>query len=395
MEITEREEAVQLSRTFALILTGGFVGFSTTCSNFQVGGSAGAQPQVYQSEKAGFRLETVATGLEHPWSLAFLPDGRMLVTERQGRLRLVTADGVDPEPITGVPTAFARGQGGLLDVAVDPAFDDNRLVYLSYAALDDRDAATNVARGRLQDHALTDVEVIFESNAGGSGGRHFGSRLAFDDQARLYITHGDRGERRSAQDPTNHAGAVMRVGTDGAVPEDNPFNGQDAAQPEIFSFGHRNPQGMARNPDNGEIWTHEHGPQGGDEINILRAGANYGWPVATFGKEYGSGFDIGEGTDLPGIESPIYYWVPSIAPSGMAFYDGAAFPEWQGNLFVGSLKFALLVRLELDGDTILHEERLLEDRIGRIRDVRVGPDGLVYLLNDEPDGGVYRLAPAA
>jgi glucose/arabinose dehydrogenase len=363
----------------------------------QVGGGVNADDGVEQveSEQASFAVELLTDGLEYPWGMAFLPDGRILVTERPGRLRLIDADfTLDPQPLTGVPTAFARGQGGLLDVVIDPDFEANQLVYLSYAYLGDGGAATAVARGRLGDGGLEATEVIFESNALAGGGRHFGSRLAFDDTGHLFVTHGDRGDRHRAQDLGDHAGSLLRLGADGSVPADNPFVGQAEALPEIYSYGHRNPQGMAVNPETGAVWLHEHGPRGGDEINIIEAGANYGWPVVSQGREYASGLPVGA-NEAAGMTDAIHIWDPSIAPSGMAFYSGDAFPAWQGDLLIGALAGRLLVRLELDGDRVVHEERLLEGALGRIRDVRVGLDEMVYLLTDAGNGGIYRLSPIA
>jgi glucose/arabinose dehydrogenase len=370
----------------------------TSCAHMRFGSVAeaaeGATLRV-QSEQAAFILRQFASGLEFPWGLAFLPNGRLLVTERPGRLRYVAADGtVDPEPIAGVPTVWARGQGGLLDVALHPDFATNRLVYLSYAAADaDGGASTRVARARLTDHRLEGLEEIFVANARTTTGVHFGSRLVFARDGTLFVTLGDRGARDLAQDLTSHGGKIVRLRDDGTVPEDNFFVLHAHAQPEIWSLGHRNVQGAALHPITGELWTHEHGPQGGDEINIARAGRNYGWPVISYGREYGTGLPIGEGTEKPGLEQPLWVWVPSIAPSGMAFYTGERFPAWRGDLFVGALRGQMLVRLELDGDRIVAEERLLRGMIGRIRDVRQGPDGLIYLLTDEAQGGIWRLEP--
>jgi glucose/arabinose dehydrogenase len=351
--------------------------------------------RVFETELHRIDVSIVTEGLEHPWGLAFLPDGRMLVTERPGRLRIAGADGrLDPKPVDGLPEIAARGQGGLLDVALHPEFEDNAWVYLSYAAGGRQGVGTEVARGRLRGHELTDVEILFRLEPKSGGGRHFGSRLVFDRDGYLYITLGDRGDRPRAQDLGDHAGSLIRIHDDGRVPDDNPFVGRAGARPEIYTYGNRNMQGAALHPRTGELWTHEHGPQGGDEVNIMRAGTNYGWPVITFGVNYGIGTRIGEGTEKPGMEQPIWYWVPSIAPSGMAFYQGEAFPRWRDSLFVGALKDRMLVRLELEGDTIVDEERMLEGRLGRIRDVRVGPDGLLYLLTDDDDGAIVRLAPA-
>ncbi len=347
-----------------------------------------------ESEQARFRLVELVRGLERPWSLAFLPDGRMLVSERPGRLRYVDLEqGVDPTPLSGVPEVWARGQAGLLDVALDPDFAANRTLYLSYVAEGEAGAAVRVARARLHDHALEELRVIFRSNAEARSAINFGSRLLLADGF-LYITVGDRARRELAQDLRSHAGKVVRIRPDGTAPEDNPLREQRGALPEIFTYGHRNPQGIAREPSTGAIWIHEHGPQGGDEVNRLIPGANYGWPLYTYGREYGTGAPIGLGTEGPGVESPLWVWTPSIAPSGMAFYAGDAFPEWRGDLLIGALRGQMLVRLEVEGGRVVAEERLIRGLIGRIRDVRVGPDGLVYLLTDARDGGIYRLEPA-
>ncbi len=355
-------------------------------------GLGAAPEQVFETEKHRFRLSEVVGGLEHPWGVAFLPDGSMLISERPGRLRIVRDGTLDPAPVAGVPQVAAIGQGGLLDVALHPEFARNRLVYLSYAGPGDGGAGTEVARGRLVNGRLEDLETLLVVEPKSRGGRHFGSRLAFDRDGLLYITAGERGEPDRAQDPNDLAGSVLRLSADGEIPPDNPFVGRPDARPEIFSYGHRNPQGLARHPDSGAIWQHEHGPRGGDEVNIIRPGVNYGWPVITYGMSY-AGFPIGEGTEKPGMAQPLTYWVPSIAPSGMAFYTGAAFPNWRGDLFVGSLRFELLVRLELEGETVVHEERMLQELGERIRDVRQGPDGMLYILTDSPDGALLRLEP--
>jgi len=353
-----------------------------------------AHAQVFNSEVQRFRVQTVTEGLEFPWGLAFLPDGRMLVSERPGRLRLVAADGrLDPKPIEGLPPIAAIGQGGLLDVALHPNFARNTLVYLSYAAEGPGGYGTEVLRGRLDGHALRDVQVIFRMQPKSKTSHHFGSRLVFDRKGYLYITLGDRGEMERAQRLDDHAGSVIRLHDDGRVPADNPFVIKPGAKPEKFTLGNRNMQGAALHPQTGEIWAHEHGPQGGDEINIIRAGVNYGWPVITYGRNYGTGTKIGEGTAKPGMAQPLLYWTPSIAPSGMAFYTGERFPGWRGNLFVGALAGQMLVRLQLDGERIVHQERLLEGALGRIRDVRQGPDGLLYLLIDSAQGRIVRLEP--
>ena len=353
-----------------------------------------AHAQVFNSEVQRFRVQTVTEGLEFPWGLAFLPDGRMLVSERPGRLRLIAADGrLDPKPIGGLPPIAAVGQGGLLDVALHPDFARNALVYLSFAADGPGGYGTEVLRGRLDGHVLRDVQVIFRMQPKSKTSHHFGSRLVFDRHGYLYITLGDRGEMERAQRLDDHAGSVIRLHDDGRVPADNPFVGKPGAKPEKFTLGNRNMQGAALHPQTGEIWAHEHGPQGGDEVNIIRAGVNYGWSVITYGRNYGTGTKIGEGTAKPGMAQPLLYWTPSIAPSGMAFYTGERFPGWRGNLFVGALAGQMLVRLQLDGDRIVHQERLLEGALGRIRDVRQSPDGLLYLLIDSAQGRIVRLEP--
>jgi glucose/arabinose dehydrogenase len=344
------------------------------------------------SDQATFRVVEVAGGLEHPWAMAFLPDGDLLITERPGRLRILRDGVLDPTPVEGVPDVYASGQGGLLDVALDPDFASNRRIYLSYAAQGEGGAGTRVARARLGDGRLEDLEVIFEGFMAG-GGRHFGSRLGFDPEGYLFVTLGERGQDERAQELGVLAGKVVRLHPDGSVPEDNPFVGRDDAAPEVYSWGHRNPQGLAVHPETGRVWVEEHGPRGGDEINIVEAGVNYGWPVITYGRAY-SGLPMGEGSEKEGMAQPLYYWVPSISPSGMAFYQGEAFPDWQGDLFVGALSGQLLARLELDGEQVVEEERLLDGVLGRIRDVRVGPDGYLYLLTDYADGALVRLEPA-
>ncbi|MFZ1641083.1 MAG: PQQ-dependent sugar dehydrogenase [Candidatus Contendobacter sp.] len=353
-----------------------------------------AEPAI-SSEEHDFRVVIVTRGLEYPWGLAFLPDGRRLVTERPGRLRLVAADGaLDPQPIEGLPPIAVHGQGGLLDVALHPQFAENGLVYLSYAARGEGGIGTEVARGRLVDHRLEDVKVLFRQQPKSGAGRHFGSRLVFDRQGHLYITLGDRGEMARAQKLDDLAGKIVRLTADGQIPADNPFVNRAGAQMEIYSLGNRNVQGAALHPVTGELWTHEHGPQGGDEVNVIRAGRNYGWPVITYGVEYVIGTKIGEGTHKPGMEQPLHVWVPSIAPSGLAFYQGDRFPRWRGDLFVGALKDQMLVRLRFDGEKPVKEERLLKEALGRIRDVRAGPDGYLYLLTDSSDGVIARLEPA-
>ncbi|BCR04328.1 hypothetical protein DESUT3_13970 [Desulfuromonas versatilis] len=356
--------------------------------------AAAAAPQVIKTQHHDLRIVEIATGLEHPWSLAFLPDGSMLVTERPGRLRIVRDGRLEPQAVAGLPPIVARGQGGLLDVALHPRFAENGLVYLSYVGPGPGGMGTEVARGRLVANRLEDVQVIFRLEPKTDATRHFGSRLVFDRAGYLFITLGDRGEMERAQRSGDHAGSVIRLHDDGRVPADNPFVGRQGWKPEKYTLGNRNMQGAALHPQTGELWTHEHGPQGGDEVNVIRAGVNYGWPVITYGVNYVTGTKIGEGTHKEGMAQPLHTWVPSIAPSGMAFYTGDKFPRWRGDLFVGALKDQMLVRLSLDGEKVVSEERLLKNTLGRIRDVRQGPDGYLYLLTDEDDGVLVRLEPA-
>lgn len=357
--------------------------------------------QEVETEKVKISVETVASGLEHPWAIAFLPDGNFLVTERPGRLRIVTPKGEVKKPVSGVPDVDARNQGGLLDVALDPDFEENRLVYLTYAEKGEGGTnGTAVARGHLTESMspqLRDVEVIFRQTPKKDSTLHFGSRLVFDNEGHLFVALGERsrvGMREESQDLDSHLGKVVRIWPDGTVPEDNPFAGEKGALPEIWSYGHRNQQGAALHPETGRLWTNEHGPRGGDEINIPQAGKNYGWPIVSYGTEY-SGAPVGDGESAaPGMESPIYHWTPSIGVSGMAFYTGDAIPEWYGSLFVGGLARPSLRRLTLDGEKVAGEETLLEDLGARIRDVRQGPDGALYLLTDDEDGKLLRIVKA-
>jgi glucose/arabinose dehydrogenase len=348
----------------------------------------------YPSSAGELSVETVASGLENPWGLAFLPDGRMLVTERPGRLRLVETDGKLSRPITGLPSVMARGQGGLLGIALDPSFTQNRLVYVSFSEPRSGGNGTSVARGRLNEQgtALSSVEMIFRQMPTINSNMHFGSRLVFDRTGALFVTVGDRySQRDQAQNPANHLGKVIRIRPNGGTPADNPK--KDGWAPEIWSIGHRNVQGAALHPDTGQLWTAEHAARGGDEINTPKAGLNYGWPVITHGVDY-SGAKIGEGTAKPGMEQPLFYWDPSIAPSGAAFYTGPVWPGWKNSLFVGALAGQMLVRLSTQGETVTGEERLLTDIGARIRDVVQGPDGFLYLLSDDADGKILRVRPA-
>ncbi len=336
------------------------------------------------------KVTTVARGLEHPWGLEFLPDGRMLVTERPGRLRIVSRDGKLSAPLTGVPAVYARGQGGLLDVALDPGFAKNQVIYLSYAEEEDGLAGTSVARARLGQTGLTDVRVIYRQQPKVQGGGHYGSRIVFRRDGTLFVTQGDRmNYREQAQNLSSLLGKVVRINPDGTIPKDNPFVGRKDARPEIWSYGHRNIQGAALHPETGELWTIEHGARGGDELNRPQPGKNYGWPVITYGVDY-SGAKIGEGTAKAGMEQPVFYWDPVIAPSGMIVYTGNAYPAWKGNMFVGSLTPGALVRLQMQNGRVVKEERYL-DLGERIRDVAQGTDGLIYVITDEEDGKIVRI----
>jgi len=377
---TDEEHCMKLSAACAAILL-------ALCS------AAGAQ--TFKSETGELKVDTVVGGLANPWALAFLPDGRMLVTERPGRLRIATREGTLSPPIAGVPRAWASGQGGLLDVIVDRNFAQNRTIYLCFAEQADGGGLTALARARLQnDSQLDDVKVILRQQGPLSSGNHFGCRIVQTPDGNLFLTMGDHfGPRDQAQNLENHLGKIVRIRPDGTVPNDNPFVGRAGARPEIWSYGHRNSQGAALNPATSQLWMHEHGPRGGDEVNVIDKGKNYGWPVIGYGVDY-SGAKIHESASRPGMEQPVKYWVPSIAPSGMAFYRGDLFPQWRGNLLVGALVGRGLYRLTLDGNKVTGEERLLQGLRERIRDVRVGPDGAIYLVTDNSAGRVLRVTPA-
>ena len=345
------------------------------------------------SALAAVKPVEIVKGLYHPWAMVFLPDGGMLISERSGTIRRIQNGKLLDKPVTGLPAIEEYGQGGLLGLALHPQFAQNHWLYFSFAGKGQGGYSTHLARGRYANGALTDVKVLFEATPKSTAGVHFGGRILFDKQGYLFLTLGERGERDNAQDISNHAGSLIRLYDDGRVPADNPLVKTPNAKPEIYNYGHRNMQGIALNPQTGKVWTCEHGPQGGDEVNIERPGANYGWPVITYGEEYGGG-PINAGLTLKaGMEQPVLHWTPSIAPAGMTFYSGDKYPGWQGNLLVGALKFQLLVRVVVDGERFVSEERLLKDQIGRIRDVQQGPDGYLYLLTDENNGSLYRLDP--
>jgi glucose/arabinose dehydrogenase len=360
--------------------------------------------ETVRSQHHDFRVVTVAEGLEHPWSIAFLPGGDMLVTEKPGRLRIVRDGQLLANPVEGIPEVVAMGQGGLLDVVPHPDFASNRLLYISFSKPKEglERGTTAVIRGRFENDRLTDVEEVFEAVSDGRG--HYGSRLAFDPDGFLFITVGDRQaspsgdlEAHPAQDISNHHGTTNRIHEDGRIPADNPFVGDPNARPEIWSYGHRNPQGLMIDPETGDVWITEHGPQGGDELNHVLAGLNYGWPVVGYGVNYGSGLAIHEGTRREGMQDPTHFWVPSIATSGLMMYSGSAFPEWRGNIFAGGMAGQQLARLTLDGQAVIAEETLVQG-LGRIRDVRQGPEGFIYLAIDDRGDGltpIVRLEPVS
>lgn len=355
-----------------------------------------ASAETIRSDKQSFRVETIVSGLENPWGVAKLPDGRFLITERPGRLVLLDAPGATPRQIEGVPAVFARGQGGLLDVAVHPDYDKNGWVYLAFAKPIGSGAHTAIIRGRLDGDKLVDVESVYEPPADQFTERalHFGCRLAFDGRGHLFFSIGDRGgptnPKNPAQDLSQAAGKIHRVRDDGSIPPDNPFVGGNDALPTIWAYGSRNAQGMTYDTATGRLWATEHGPRGGDELNIIRKGANYGWPLATFGINY-NGTTISDKTSLPGMENPVVQWTPVIAASGLAIYHGDKFPHWKGDLFAGGLAGQRIVRMELNGTSVANQEILLQGT-GRVRDVRVFDDGFLYVLYDAP-GKVVRLVP--
>jgi glucose/arabinose dehydrogenase len=378
---------VTVALTAAILLT----------ATFLIATKTRGEDTTFASSVGQLEVQTVASGLVHPWSLAFLPDGKMLVTERPGRMRIVTVEGQLSPPLKGVPDVWASGQGGLLDVVTDKAFAQNRTIYFCFSERTSGGGRTAVARAKLNDGngRLDEVKIIFRQDGPLSSGNHYGCRIVQANDGNLFVTLGEHfSYRNEAQNLGNHLGKLIRITPDGAAPPDNPFVGRDGTKPEIWSFGHRNEQGLAINPASGELWEIEHGPRGGDEVNIIAKSKNYGWPVIGYGIDY-SGAKIHETTAKDGMEQPIKYWVPSIAPSGMAFYTGKLFPKWNGSLFTGALAGKMLVRLSLNGNTVTGEERLLQNLYERIRDVRQGPDGALWLLTDNPAGRILRVSPAA
>ena len=385
-------------RNFSLVALGGLVGLAAISTTT-------AQGQVYESVEHDFRVVTVAEDIQHPWSIAFLPDGDMLFTQRTGELRIVRDGKLLPDPVEGVPETRVINQGGLQEIAVHPDFENNRIVYLSYSKPNGSRGTTALIRARFENDMLNDVEEIFEADAWNERGGHFGAKIAFDEDGYLFMSVGDRQspptgdlENHPAQDPTTHFGTIIRLMDDGSVPEDNPFVGHASIRPEIWSYGHRNPQGLAFHPETGGLWATEHGPQGGDELNLIMPGVNYGWPVIGYGVNYRSGIPIHAAGEREGMEQPKTFWIPSIGASGLMIYDGDAFPEWRGDIFAGGLAAThrRLSRISVDGGRVMTRESLLHD-VFRIREVRQGPDGFIYLATDNRAGGltdIVRLEPA-
>ena len=385
-------------RTSSLVALGGLVGLAAFIA-------VSARAQVYESAQHDFRLVTVAEDLQHPWSLAFTPDGDTLITERPGRLRIIRDGRLLPLHVEGVPEVRAVNQGGIQEIALHPDFENNRIVYVSYSKPDGSRGTTALIRARFENDKLNDVEEIFEANAWNERGGHFGAKIAFDEDGYLFMSVGDRQspptgdlENHPAQDTSTHFGTIIRLMDDGSVPEDNPFVGRSDVLPEIWSYGHRNPQGLAFHPETGELWATEHGPQGGDELNLIQPGRNYGWPVIGYGVNYRTGIPIHAGVEREGMEQPKTFWKPSIGASGLMIYDGDAFPEWRGDIFAGGLAAVhrRLSRISTEDGRVMTRESLLHGEL-RIRDIRQGPDGFIYLAVDNRAGGltdIVRMEPA-
>jgi glucose/arabinose dehydrogenase len=342
------------------------------------------------AENFKFNVDTLAEGLQNPWGMVFLPNDDLLVTERPGTIRVIRNDKLLDEKITGVPEVYAVGQGGLFELKLHPDYENSGWIYITYAAKNGAGGNTAIMRAKLNGFDLIDKEKIFQAGPYINGGRHFGGHMEFDHNGYLYVSTGERGNRPNAQTLSNHSGKILRLKDDGSIPDDNPFINESETKPEIFTYGNRNPQGMTVHPTTGEIWTHEHGPMGGDEINIVQRGVNYGWPEVTYGKNY-DGSTITDVTTREDVADPLHYWTPSIAPCGMEFVTSDLFPAWEGNLLVGSLKFRYIARLELDGEKVVKEEKLIEG-LGRVRSILQGPDGLIYVSVESP-GMVLRLVP--
>jgi len=385
-------------KTPVVLVTASLAIATALAATFLIATSTRGDSASFTSSAGKLEVETIATGLAYPWGLAFLPDGRMIVTEKPGRIRLVTREGQLSPPLAGTPEVWYSGQGGMLDVAVDKSFVQNGTIYFCYAERASGGGRTTVARGKLNDSSpprLTDVRVIFRQDGRLSSGNHYGCRIAQAPDNSLFVSLGDHySARDQAQTLDNHIGKVVRISPEGVAPKDNPFTDRGDAKPEVWSYGHRNSQSLAFNPATGDLWEIEHGPRGGDEINIIGKGKNYGWPVIGYGIDY-SGAKLHASTSKDGMEQPVKYWVPSIAPSGMAFYTGNLFPKWKGSLLVGALAGQMLVRLPLNGNTVGAEERILQNLNERIRDVRQGPDGAIWLLTDNSAGRILRVTPAA
>lgn len=368
-----------------MLLAGITVFFSCTQKNEAYTG------EVVVSEELTFSVDTLATGLTNPWGMAFLPDGRMLIVERPGRMRIFANGELLAEPVEGLPEIWAQGQGGLLDVVLHPEYDQNKWIYIAYSTRGSGDGGnTAVSRGRLEGNRFTDAELLFHGEPHTTAAHHFGSRIVFDDAGYMFTTIGDRGSQNNAQTLANHNGKVLRMYDDGRIPDDNPFTAFDTARPEIWSYGHRNIQGMALHPVTRGLWTHEHGPQGGDEINLVEKGKNYGWPLATHGINY-NGTPVSPDTTLPGMVDPVLHWTPSIAPCGLAFVDSERYPGWHLNMLVGALAGQHIHRVVLNGNQVVHTEKLLQG-FARFRDIRQGPDGYIYVLTEGP-GIFFRITP--
>jgi glucose/arabinose dehydrogenase len=381
---------MKLARVFLVLFT------SVMIYSCDLGGSNGDlkadidEDNVITADNLTYSIDTITDNLQNPWGLTFLPNNDLLVTERSGEIRIIRDNQLLDQKITGVPEVYARGQGGLFEIKLHPDYESNGWLYISYASTGEGGGNTAIMRARLEGNSLIDKEVIFQALPFRSGGNHFGGHMEFDEKGYLFLSTGERGSRNNAQTLSNQSGKIIRLRDDGSIPADNPFLNDSNASPEIFTYGNRNPQGMAVHPTSGEIWTHEHGPMGGDEINIIRPGLNFGWPEVTYGKNY-DGTTITEVTSREDVTHPLHYWIPSIAPCGMEFVTSDQYPPWKGNLLVGSLKFRYIARIELDGENVVSEEKIIEN-LGRIRSIAQGPDGLIYVSMESP-GMVVRLIP--